>query len=145
MTEQERGSEHADKNVAFYQTFLAAWVENRMEVDKQLLLLSSLAIGLLMIFYDRLETVVEFWLWVVAGIVFVSTIITTLLIFRNNSTYIEQIIKEHDDNLAEKQRLEKSLSFKTTCAFILFIAGVVLTLVLAILKTGFVLMKLKGG
>lgn len=45
--EECANQEEQDKRVAFYQTFLTAWVENRMEMDKQILTLSSLAIGFL--------------------------------------------------------------------------------------------------
>lgn len=144
MDEKEReAQEISDKNVAFYQTFLNAWVENRMEVDKQLLMLSSLAIGLLMFFYDKLQTPTEFVLWLLAGILFILTIIVVLCVFRCNSKYIRCLIR--DDNQPEKQASEKSLQVMTACAFGMFIVAIMLAFALAIVKSGFIIMKAQGG
>lgn len=144
MDEKERAAqEFSEKSVAFYTTFLSAWVENRMETDKQLVTLSSLAIGLLMFFYDKLHTTTELVLWLSAGALFILTIIVVLCIFRNNGKYIESLIL--DDNQPQKQSVEKSLQTMTACAFGMFIVGIILTFSLAIVKSGFVIMKTQGG
>jgi len=144
MDDQEReAQELMEKNIAFYGTFLNAWVENRMETDKQLLTLSSLAIGLLMIFYDKLHTTTELVLWLAAGVLFILTIILVLCIFRSNSKYIECLIV--DDDQHRKQAVEKSLQTMTACAFGMFIVGIIFTFALAIVKSGFVIMKASGG
>jgi hypothetical protein len=129
------------KNVAFYETFLSAWVENRMEVDKQLLTLSSLAIGLLMTF--KLGTVTELVLWLVSGGLFLITIVVVLCVFRNNTKYIECLISDDDEN--KKKAVEKSLQTLTAWAFVMFILAIASTFVLALIKSGFVITKATGG
>ena len=131
------------KDVAFYQTFLSAWVENRMEMDKQLLTLSSLAIGLLMIFYDKLESVSQLVLWLLSGGLFIGTIIIILCVFRNNSKYIECLVSGDDEQ--QKKAVEQKLQTQTACAFGMFIVAVITTFALAIVKSGFIIMKTQGG
>ncbi len=146
LDEQEKldKEEYMQKNVAFYQTFLTAWVQNRMEADKQLLVLSSLAIGLLMFFRNELKTPPELIIWLLAGGSFITTIIIILFVFLNNSDYIEYMIAEDDAQESEKQNLEKKLQKQTACAFGLFIIGIILTLVLVVVKSGFTIVKIQG-
>lgn len=125
---------YRQKDVAFYQTFLAAWIENRMEKDKSLLTLSSLAIGLLISFSDKLSSPAEFTLWLLSGIAFLVTIIIILVIFRCNSNYIECLLVE---NVEKQQRHEKSLNVMTLLAFVIFIVGLSLTFTLAISEANF--------
>ncbi len=122
------------KDVAFYQTFLAAWIENRMEKDKSLLTLSSLAIGLLITFTDKLTSPGEFILWLFSGVAFLATIIIILLIFRCNSNYIQCLLVE---DIKKQQRHEKSLNIMTLLAFVIFIVGLSLTFTLAISEANF--------
>ncbi|MDR3560902.1 MAG: hypothetical protein P4N59_05615 [Negativicutes bacterium] len=144
MDDNERAEKLSmEKEVVYYETFLKAWVDNRMETDKQLLTLSSLAIGLLMIFQDKLRTVSEFVLWLSAGGMFILTIFLILLIFRSNSSYIERLICE--DNLPQQNIVERHLRHMTVLAFITFMLGIILTLTLAIVKSDFVIMKVQGG
>lgn len=125
---------YLQKDVAFYQTFLAAWIENRMEKDKSLLTLSSLAIGLLITFTDKLSSPAEFVLWLLSGIAFLATIIIILLIFRYNSNYIECLLIE---DIEKQRRHEKSLNVMTLLAFVIFIVGLSLTFALSISEANF--------
>lgn len=140
MSENELAKQELmEKHVAFYQTFLSAWTASRMEKDKQVLTLSALAIGLLTTFRSELDDVFAFCVWLSAGASFVISIVIILLIFGQNSDYIEQIIR--DDNQDKKMGVEKSLQRKTLWGFRLFVIGVVLTVFLAIYGTGFVISK----
>lgn len=138
-----KNQEERDKRVAFYQTFLGAWIENRMEMDKQVLTLSSAAIGLLMVFYKDMDKVFEFSLWLIAGCAFIVAIILVLCIFRNNSNYIQCLIRE--DNQTLQNVLEKRLQTMTAWAFGSFIVGIVLSFTLAIVRSGFEITKVHGG
>ncbi len=151
LDEQEsNNSEYMQKKVAFYQTFVGAWVQTKMEADKQLLTLSALAIGLLMFFYDRLDNVLQLVLWLSAGGLFIGTVITVLFIFLNNSTYIEYVINEDQEHDIQKKAelkikaeiMSKKIERKTACAFGMFIISVVITFVLAIAKTDFMITKM---
>ena len=134
--------EYLYKKIAFYQTVLGAWVQTKMETDKQLLTLSGLAIGLLMLFRDDLDSKLQLVLWLSAGGLFVSTLIMILFIFLNNSTHIEDVIAENQEHDEEKKLefkikvaiMDKRLTRQTICAFFMFILAVVLTSALAIAK-----------
>jgi len=135
MAEQEL----LEKKVAFYQVFLSAWTASRMEKDKQVLTLSALAIGLLMTFRSELDDVLAFCVWLLAGVFFVISIVIILLIFSQNSDYIEQVIR--DDGQGQEVGVEKSLQRKTLWAFRFFVFGVILTVFLAVYGTGFIVTK----
>jgi ABC-type Fe3+-siderophore transport system permease subunit len=139
----EKNQEEQDKRVAFYEAFLTAWIENRMEMDKQTLTLSSAAIGLLMLFYKDMTTPIEFGLWVLAGCSFIVAIILVLLIFRDNSSFIQCLIRE--DNQTLQNVLEHRLQVMTGWALGSFIFGVVLSFVLAVTRSGFEITKIHGA
>jgi hypothetical protein len=141
-TEPSEEIELRDKKVAFYETFLGAWVENRMEMDKQILTLSSAGVGFLMWFYDKIKDQSAVWpfvLWVVAGCMFVASIVTVLCIFKENSDYIGFLLRE--DNQEQQKLLEKKLHNLTTWAFRLFILAISLSFTLAIMTSGYVITK----
>ena len=136
LKEQEK----MQKRVADHQELLSAWMSNRMEMNKQILTLSGLAIGLLVTFrsdVSEIDNDVFSSFWLVAGISFVVSIVVALLIFRMNSKYIGLIrdkIKNADDNKAVDEKKEKKLERIDTClkyatrfAVGLFLSGVVLT------------------
>ena len=127
------------KEVAFYQTFLSAWVSSRMEKDKQVLTLSGFAIGLLVTFQSILLDVVSICIWLVSGGAFILSIILILRVFSQNSDYIEQVIC--DDDQKEKRRIEKRLQKNTQKAFRSFIVGAVLTLFLVGYISGLKIIK----
>lgn len=126
----KKNEEFISKNVAYYQTFLSAWIENRMEKDKQILLLSTLAIGLLISFSNNLNNLSQKILWILAGIPFIVAIFLALSIFSKNSDYIESLIRNDYSN--EYKELENKLSTLTKQSFIFFIIGVLITFLLVL-------------
>ena len=142
--------EYHDKRVAYFESFVKAWIENRMELDKQLLTLSALAIGLLIGVFDQPETITQFVLWLSAGLVFLGCGALILILFQMNSSYIEILLEDHQtpDDSAEKiilskkeEQNTKQLNRLTKIAFLLFLSGTTLTLFLAISQSGFTIMK----
>ncbi len=144
--------EYLHKKIAFYQTVLGAWVQTKMEADKQLLTLSGLAIGLLMLFRKELESILQLVLWLSAGGLFVGTIITILAIFWNNSTHIEHVIAENQEQDVEKKTefkikaeiMDKKLDRQTMCAFFMFVLAVILTFALAIARADIMIIINQG-
>lgn len=133
------------KSISFYETFLNSWIQNRMEVDKSILTLSSLAIGLLVTFLSNSNNemgfnIIEFILWIFSIISFVMAIITILVIFYQNSDYIGGLISPSIDK-KKLTSIEGKLRRNTLLSFIFFIVGVVLTFALAIMQSGFTLCK----
>ncbi len=143
--------EYRQKRVVFYQTFINAWIENRMEMDRRVLILSSAAIGFLTTYHDELEGIFQHVLLFLAYLLFIFSIITVLFIFRNNAKYIECVISENDEfnpekNVMseEKKRLEKNLQLQTQGALSMFIIGIILTFVLVVAKSGFIVITIQG-
>src|ERR1700733_8893995 len=101
------------KKVAFHSACLDAWVQTRMEKDRQLLTLSSLAIGLLMIFYKELDTLPVFFLWLFAGACFLICIMLVLVTLAQNADYLVAAAGDDDKSAARAECLEKSLAAKT--------------------------------
>lgn len=137
-----RLKEYHDNRVAYYDSWTKAWIENRMEKDKQLLTLSALAIGLLVGVFDQPDCPFEIGLWLLAGLSFLACVFTILFIFKRNSDYIETLTAKH---LAEKEEEEVALAKKerkealklgnlTFIASVSFLCGVTSTIFLAILK-----------
>jgi len=125
----DKNEKNDQKDILWYQTTIAAWFQTRMEVDKQVLTLSGLGTGLLMTLKDDLPDGWFVILWCAAAFCFLTAMLLTLLIFRTNSDYIEEIIQDQEKDAATTQ--EKSLAAMTVGAFWLFIAGAFLTIILA--------------
>ncbi|MBN1784088.1 MAG: hypothetical protein JW812_03910 [Alphaproteobacteria bacterium] len=113
-----------------------------MEKDKQILSLSTLAIGVLILLRKSIENEIYFGVWISAGLAFLTSIIILLQMFSQNSDYIGELIKNNDIN--KKKELEKKLQQKTKWSFRFFITGVLLTFILASSSTGFYITILKG-
>ena len=142
--------EYHNNRVAYFDSWVKAWIENRMELDKQLLTLSALAIGLLIGVFGQPETVTQFYLWLSAGIAFLGCGALILVLFHMNTTYIEILLADHqtpedaDEKTILGQKEEqktKQLNQLTKTAFLLFLFGTTLTLFLAISQSGFSIMK----
>ena len=142
--------EYYDNRVSYYDSWVKAWIENRMELDKQLLTLSTLAIGLLISVFGEPKTVTQFWLWLFAELFFLACAFVILIIFGKNTEYIETLLEDHqtaDDSeekviLGQKEK-EKTrlLNRLTMLAFLLFLFGSLLTGILAIGQSGFPIME----
>ena len=129
------------KSVSFYETLLAAWLNSRMEKDKQILTLSSVAIGLLVAFRSGINDIPSLCIVLFAGALFVSSMIVVLDIFKRNSDYLMLVIQNNNEEQMMSE--EKSLQRRTAWAFRLFIAGVVLTIFLVAYRV--VLLIYKGA
>ena len=140
--------EYHNNRVAYFDSWIKAWIENRMELDKQLLTLSAFAIGLLISVFSQPNSTIEFFIWILAGLAFAFCVIINLIIFHQNTKYIEILLQEHQAeedkkvSLGEReQQKTQFLSKLTFTSFILFIAGAILTIILAIMGSGFILIK----
>jgi len=142
--------EYHNNRVAYYDSWVKAWINNRMEKDKQLLTLSSAAIGLLVTLFKNFDNVIELALWVSAICLFIFTLIMILHIFRKNTDYIETLLAdfhlEDDDKqkpIISKDEAEKTkaLNTKTKRAFLFFILGCLVTFILVLAQSGFIITK----
>lgn len=122
--------EYYDNRVAYFDSWVKAWIDNRMEVDKRLLTLSTLSIGLLISIFGKPETNAQFILWLMAGASFLICGLIILKIFHENTKYIEILLEDHqvEDHKTEKVILgkkeaekSKQLNNLTTYAFFLLV------------------------
>ncbi len=144
-TWEKKDDEARQKRVAHYQTSFAAFFEHSIEVDRQLLTLSTAAIGFLIFFYDKLEKTTEcFWLlflgFLFTGFFFIVTIGIILFALYINPYYIRCVIDNSDkDKTVEDDNKETTLSNKLEKlmkgSFITFISGVVSAFILMVFKS----------
>lgn len=122
--------EDMSKRVVHYQTWLSAFMQNRMEVDKSLLTISSLFMGLL--FYNKPDQSSAFCLWILSGFFFTFTILGVLITFWTNANFAENVLEQHQEEMEQKNKKLKYLSFFT---FLTFVVAIVLTFCSAIFET----------
>ncbi|MGB2234337.1 MAG: hypothetical protein ACPH5J_02065 [Candidatus Puniceispirillum sp.] len=143
MAEEQKNlpvDEEALKRVSFYQVALGAWVQTRMEADKQMLALSALAVGFLISFHDKLNHTWDFLLWVLSGLLFLATIGAMLIVFRLNAKYLSEINKDETDK-NNKNTVNEQLKLLTKFGFWTFFLGVFLASVLAVNLSNFTITR----
>lgn len=113
------------KDRAFYSAMISAWLNTKLERDKQLLTLSTSAIGLLV---TLLRTVgvsnfSQILLFGAALIAFLFTVISVIWILGKNANHIEQML-----NGSETE--SRHLAFLDRVATISFIMGMVMVVII---------------
>ena len=145
--EELKKQEKMLKKVAYYQETISTWRSNRMELGKQIMTLSGLAIGLLATFRSEINDSCSFFVWFFAGVLFIISMCLILWIFRQNSDYIDKMYDYKKKNVMKSKkslerakealkRIEKSLERKERFAVWSFGGGVALTFVLAVYRVG---------
>lgn len=125
------------KNIAHYQVILSAWIESRMERDKTVITLSTVAIGLLVTIITTVG-LNGFWQYCFAIIAFAGFIIaifSCLHIYQFNAKHLEEVLRDKDGkNTSDLLRNLDKLSS------ICFYTGVIFAILMAIFvsfhKTG---------
>ncbi|WP_071188582.1 hypothetical protein [Trichormus sp. NMC-1] len=119
--------EYEAKDRAFYSAMISAWLNTRIERDKQLLGLSSTAIGLLVTLL-RTVGVSNLWQMALFGfalLFFLITVIAVICILDRNASHIEKM-------LVESETQDKGLEFLDKIAEISFIFGMILVVIIGI-------------
>lgn len=140
--------EQSNKRVVYIDNLYRAMLSNQLELDKQLLTLSTLAIGLLVGVFGTPQSTLEFVLWIVASALFIFCIVLLLLIFERNSTYVQLLQEEHDSAGDRKAALANQITNTEnitrrimTLVYFSFGSGATLTVVLAVIESGFIIAK----
>lgn len=129
MTNKRKTNSNEDKQVEnFNKCLIEQYIQNANEKDKQLLGLSSLAIGLLATFINETTTCLSFSLWLLSGIFFIITIISTLKIFEENKKYTMSLY-----NNSDCKEIEGKLGILDFCEYWSFIIGTILLFTLSII------------
>ena len=117
------GDENLDhqKAAAFYGASVQAWIANRSEFDKQIMLFSAGGIGYLFVSAGKLDEWTALALWLTAVSLFATAIFFALMVLRKNADYIEAFIGNRDG--CKTQKLGDTIGKHTRCATGFFVAG----------------------
>jgi hypothetical protein len=109
--------EESAKRVAFYEALINSWINTRMELDKSLLTLSVAGIGFLIGILGQYTGggVETFILYLLALLSFLICVVSILLVLRQNSTHIEDVVA----NVSDSSKLLAVLDRVGLFAFIL--------------------------
>jgi hypothetical protein len=113
------------KEKAFYTAMIGAWLNTRLERDKQLLGLSVTAIGLLVTLLKTIgvSNLSQIILYGFALFAFLITVVSVIYILGENSTHIEKILESSETQSMTLMYLDK-------VAGISFVVGMVLIVII---------------
>lgn len=117
--DQKRAKDElSQKNVAYYQTMLGAFIESRNEFDKQLLTISVAALGFLLSSSTKLITnSFSLVLFVLSALLFLGTIVGLLRILTLNARYIEKELKSDAEAASEVTKTLEQNDKLVRCSF----------------------------
>lgn len=116
------------REIEYYAAQANAWFNTALEHDKSILALSSAAIGLIVTVLTAIgaNSQLDEWLYGAALLAFVSSVITILIIFRRNKSYLEDLVN------CRESRLESELKQYDLFAISSFGLGVALVVAVGI-------------
>jgi hypothetical protein len=126
------------KEKVFYGAMISAWLNTKLERDKQLLGLSVTAVGLLVTLLRTVgvSDIEELILFSLAMLAFLVTIISVIYILGENAEHIEKMIDKSESESKKLIRLDK-------VAGISFVTGMVIIVIIG-MNTSFVNLSKKG-
>lgn len=138
------GLSRRDASFVFLDNLVREQIEYRSQIDKQVLTLSALAIGLLVGALNQNDTDVETTLWFFSGMCFVLSIFLIFVVFflqiyrlEYQLEYLRSLIHSEDNERVEKisDLLSHGTAYLSTIAFSAFCLGVTVTFTLAYIQT----------
>lgn len=125
-----------EKEVVYYSYLVNAWLQNRLDRNKQLLTISYLAIGSLLLLFPSLKDYPDAFFctaifWSLAFILFIMSGFLALSIMRKNADYAEAIIKKQEK---KKEELATSIRKKAGWLDGLFMMGTVSIFIVILLQ-----------
>ncbi|MEZ8378414.1 MULTISPECIES: hypothetical protein [Vibrio] len=121
------------RDVEYHSQGYAAFFNTRMEKDKSILTLSVVGIGYLATFAklgdDKLIGL-EFFLFCIASLSFLTSIIVVIHIFKINADYITAILGQNPQVQQKAKYLGRRLKFADRIVFWSFILGLVSTIIM---------------
>lgn len=111
------------KDKAFYSAMISAWLNTRLERDKQLLGLSVTAIGLLVTLLRTIgvSNLSQVILYDLALFAFLITVISVIYILGENSTHIEKILEGSEAESTTLIYLDKAAGISFAVGMILLV------------------------
>ena len=120
------------KDKAFYSAVISAWVSTLTERDKALIALSAAGVGLLATLLRTLGLQARWhlWLYVVAFLGYIVTIVSGLVIYRVNAAYLKGLAADDDPN-------DHALRALDCVAFWFFMLGLIMTVAIALSSSAY--------
>lgn len=122
-----------EKETALYSSLVQAWIGTKMEKDKSLLTLSSFGIGLVgtILTAVGVNSLFEIFVYGIIILCFLTTIISSILIFEKNA----QVLKKEIDIICSKSNetsSNKLLGYLDKIMFWSFILGLIIFLFIGV-------------
>jgi len=110
MSSDLKDEQNQNQETAFYTASVEAWFNTRIEHDKSLLTLSAGGIGLLITLLTTVgaSSFLALLLYVFAILSFLVCIVSILVIFKENSNHLTEVIKRKEEENALLQFLDKT-------------------------------------
>lgn len=127
ITDNLQQKEYIEKEKAFYSAMVSAWINTRIERDKQLLTLSVTAIGVLVTLLRTISVsnFTQLILFSCTLLSFLITVISIIYILDRNALHIEKI-------LSENQTQDEILIVLDKIAGFSFMIGIILVVIIGI-------------
>jgi hypothetical protein len=118
----------SQKQVAFYEALVNAWITTRMERDRTLLVLSAGGIGLLVTLLTTAgpASSLELVFYVSAGVAFAAASVLLIIVFDMNGDHLREVI------LDGRKGDDPTLKVLDRLVFLCFVVGITLLGVIAI-------------
>lgn len=115
------------KENSYYSALVNAWLNTKLERDKNLLILSAGGIGLLITILTiiKVNSVIELILFIFANLSFLLCLTFVLMIFSRNAQHIEDVLN------SEKE-IDKILEFLDNGVIFSFLIGVIFTFIIGV-------------
>lgn len=130
--EQRRRETLPQREIEYYSNLINASINTQMEVDRQILTISSLALGVLVTFLKEPKDSFAFFLWFFSGLFFIITILISLIIFKKNSALIRKQVRAINGENVDTEEIECSLKMLDKIMYSCFILGIITIFVFAI-------------
>lgn len=123
ITDNLQQKEYIEKEKAFYSAMVSAWINTRIERDKQLLTLSVTAIGVLVTLLRTIgvSNFTQLLLFSFALLSFLITVISIIYILDRNALHIEKILNENQTQDGILMIVDKIAGFSFSIGIILVV------------------------
>ena len=118
----------AEQKRAFDNMLKEAWINTRMERDRSLLSLASLGVGLLVTLLSTVgaTSFASLFIYGVTFFCFFATIVSAIIVFERNATFIETLLQGEEPNDVWLRRLDRIMFWS-------FVTGIILSIFLALM------------
>ena len=142
MINQKTTEEHSLRGVEQVEirtVYIESMLKSSLEQNRQLLIISSLLIALLMGVFNTndLSRFASFAIWLFAALCFITCVIATLFFFAKNTEYLRSIVEKNHTAALLRRVLDRISDISAMS----FICGLILLLALVVAESKFIIEK----